>query len=77
MLKKEGLEAGVSDLFLSIPSGDLCGLWLECKTKTGRQQDSQKEFEAAMLSRGYGYAVFRSEDEFKQIVKSYLADGTY
>lgn len=76
-LKKEGLEAGVSDLFLSIPSGDLCGLWLECKTKTGPQQDSQKKFEVAVLSRGYGYAIFRSSDEFQQIVKSYLADGTY
>jgi hypothetical protein len=76
-LKLEGVVPGVADLFLMVPSGDYCGLFLEAKTETGRQQDSQKEFEAAALSAGYGYAVFRSLGEFQYIVRSYLNDGIY
>ena len=76
-LKEEGLVPGVADLFLSIPSGDLCGLYIEMKTKTGRQQDSQKEFERAVREVGYGYAICRSEKDFERIVTQYLNNGTY
>lgn len=76
-LKAEGLVAGVSDLFLSVPSGDLAGLYMEAKTETGRQSDSQKEFEAAVLEAGYGYCIFRSLPDFQSKVKSYLENGSY
>lgn len=76
-LKAEGLVAGVADLFLSVPSGQYHGLYLEAKTEKGRQQDSQKAFEESVLSAGYGYAIFRSEAEFISIVTTYLEEGYY
>jgi len=76
-LKSEGVVAGVADLILMIPSGDYSGLCLEAKTATGRQSDSQKDFEKAVLSVGYGYALFRSLKGFQEIIKSYLENGVY
>ena len=76
-LKAEGLVAGVADLFLSIPSGQYHGLYLEAKTEKGRQSDSQKAFEASVLAAGFGYAIFRSESEFIKIVTKYLEEGYY
>lgn len=74
-LKRAGMTAGVADLFLSIPSGDLAGLYIEMKTPKGRQQPNQKEFEQAVLKEGYGYVIPRSLKEFKRLVKTYLEEG--
>ena len=76
-LKSEGLVPGSADLFLSIPSGDYSGLYIEMKTPKGRQSENQKKFEESVLSVGYGYALPRSLDEFMKIVKSYLDNGEY
>ena len=74
-LKRAGMTPGVADLFLSIPSGDLCGLYIEMKTPKGRQQPNQKEFEQAVIDHGYGYVMPRSLEEFKRLVKTYLEAG--
>jgi len=78
-LKRAGMTPGVADLFLSIPSGDLAGLYLEMKTPAphSRQSKAQKEFEQAVINEGYGYALPRSLEEFKRVVKMYLETGTY
>lgn len=76
-LEAEGAQSGVADLFLAIPSGDCAGLFIEMKTQRGRQQPAQKEFEAAVVSEGYGYAMPRSLDEFMRVVKMYLESGKY
>lgn len=76
-LKRAGMTAGVADLFLSIPSGDLCGLYIEMKTPKGRQQPNQKEFEAEVIKHGYGYCLPRSLEEFKKCVINYLEKGEY
>jgi hypothetical protein len=76
-LKRAGMTAGVADLFLSIPSGDLAGLYIEMKTPTGRQQPNQKEFERLVVAEGYGYVVPRSLEEFKWCVNMYLEKGEY
>lgn len=76
-LEKEGAVSGVADLFLSVPSGDLSGLYIEMKTPKGRQSEKQKAFERDVLEKGYGYAMPRTENEFQRIVKQYLKDGTY
>jgi len=76
-LEAEGAVAGAPDLFLSIPSGGLCGLYIEMKTPKGRQSDTQKEFEHAAIEQGYGYAMPRSVEEFIRVVKSYLETGEY
>jgi hypothetical protein len=76
-LKSEGLVPGVADLFLAIPSGDLCGLFIEMKTKKGRQQDSQKAFERSVIEAGYGYVICRSLEDFQNAVLEYLNNGNY
>lgn len=76
-LKSEGLVPGSADLFLSIPSGDYSGLYIEMKTPKGKQSESQVKFEEAVLGAGYGYALPRSLDEFMKIVKNYLDNGEY
>ena len=73
----EGAVAGAADLFLAVPSGDYAGLFIEMKTKKGRQSDKQKAFEAAVVENGFGYAVPRSFEEFEKIVKGYLKNGEY
>lgn len=76
-LKRAGMTAGVADLFLSIPSGDLAGLYIEMKTPKGRQQTNQKEFEKKVVAEGYGYVLPRSLEEFVQVVEKYLETGEY
>lgn len=76
-LEEQGAVKGAADLFLSIPSGDLAGLFIEMKTEKGRQSDDQKEFEAAVITEGYGYAMPRSLDEFRRVVQLYLEKGDY
>ncbi len=76
-LKEEGAVTGVADLFLSVPSGDLSGLYIETKTPRGKQSPAQKEFETAVLEAGYGYAMPRDFEEVSNIVKNYLKSGEY
>ena len=76
-LKAEGLTVGAADLFLSIPSADLAGLYIETKTEIGTQSKVQKEFEAAVVAEGFGYVIVKSLDEGIKAVESYLEDGTY
>lgn len=76
-LEAAGAMPGVADLFLSVPSGDLSGLYIEMKTKKGTQSDTQKAFEAKAVAKGYGYAMPRSLGEFMRVVQTYLETGVY
>jgi hypothetical protein len=76
-LEAEGAQPGVADLFLAVPSGDLCGLWIEMKTIKGRQSDTQRRFEMAVVAMNYGYAMPRTYEEFQTVVGQYLANGAY
>ena len=76
-LEREGANPGTADLFLSVPSGDYAGLYIETKTRAGRQSADQKAFEAAVTAAGYGYAIPRSLEDWQRIVKSYFETGKY
>ena len=76
-LKAEGAVQGAADLFLSIPSGDLAGLYIEMKTPKGKQSKEQQAFEQAVVQQGYGYAMPKSFFEFERVIKSYLKSGEY
>lgn len=52
-LKAEGVRAGVSDLFLSVPRGGLSGMFIELKAVKGRASPEQIEFIASARLRGY------------------------
>lgn len=76
-LEAEGAMAGVADLFLAVPSGNLAGLWIEMKTEKGTQSKVQKQFEMNMIRAGFGYAMPRNRTEFERVVSRYLEAGEY
>lgn len=56
-LKAEGVRAHVPDIFLPVPRGKWCGLFLEMKKQGGRVDPGQKEFIKALQMQGYGACV--------------------
>ncbi len=76
-LEEQGAVKGAADLFLSIPSGDLSGLYIEMKTETGNQSKEQKEFEKAVVEQGFGYCVPKGAKAAIDCIISYLENGTY
>ena len=72
--KEEGLLSGVSDLILLLRTEEYGALLIEMKTSTGRQQETQKEWQEKIERDGYKYVVCRSLDDFKREVNTYLND---
>lgn len=75
IMKAEGVVAGVADLLLLVPRGGYHGLCIEMKTRTGRQSESQKEWQQEVEAQGYRYVVCRSEIDFRNAVKVYFHEG--
>ena len=73
-LKSEGVTAGVSDLFLMIPSGQKHGLFLEMKTEMGKLQQNQIEFLNLAESMGYGAEVAYGFEDGVEKIKNYLQE---
>ena len=71
MLKRLGVRAGVSDLFLPKGNKTCSGLWLELKTLTGRPSPSQLEFINEMIDLGYGAFVCYGADEAIQVISNF------
>lgn len=70
--KQMGTQAGFPDLILLVASQGYHALLLELKTRTGRQQDSQKEYQQLAEAQGYRYVVIRSLDAFMDEVNTYM-----
>lgn len=83
--KAEGVQAGVADLLLHLPSliHNLHGtiqeepflahsLALEMKEKTGRQSTDQKIFQRFFEAAGGVYEVVRTFEDFQQVVGSWM-----
>lgn len=70
--KQMGVKAGVSDLCLPYPKGIYCGLFIEMKYGNNRQQDTQKEFLAAMETAGHFVATCYSAEEAIKVIEEYL-----
>ena len=67
-----GVQPGFPDLVLLVASQDCHALFIELKSATGRQEDSQKEYQALVEAQGYRYALVRSFDEFKKLIENYM-----
>jgi hypothetical protein len=76
-LEEQGAVKGAADLFLSIPSGDYAGLYIEMKTERGKQLPEQAEFEKAVIEQGYGYCAPKGAKAAIDCIISYLENGTY
>ena len=77
IMRGEGVVPGVADLFLAQPvinkyGSMIHGLFIEMKTKKGRQSEAQKRFEIRVSGCGYKYAICRSVDEFMNVINEYL-----
>ena len=68
-LKNEGVKAGVADLFIMQSNKLYNGLFIEVKTMTGRQQETQKTFEKLAFKNHFDYHIVRSLDEFIETYK--------
>jgi hypothetical protein len=68
-LKAEGVLAGVADLTI-VALGKV--VFVEMKTAKGKQQPSQKVFEAGVKRLGHEYYVCHSFDEFRECCKAAL-----
>lgn len=88
--KAEGVQAGVADLILHLPSvshyynGELQeepftyhALAVELKTKTGRQSQDQKIFQRYFEAAGGKYLVVRDFDDFTAKVNIYMCGVPY
>lgn len=86
-LKKLGVKAGVSDIFIPVPVlsctngseniNDLndviyCGLWIELKSKKGKLTKMQNEFFNKMNKMRYITKVCYSFEEAKNVIQNYL-----
>lgn len=69
-LKKEGVLAGVWDIFLSVPTSEYGGLFIELKYGRNKLTEYQKAFRQA--NTGYKYEVVYTVDEFIKAVSTYL-----
>lgn len=72
-LKAEGVVAGVSDLILLKRNKLYGALLIEMKTESGRQSESQKQWEQIVTAEDeYKYVVCHSFDDFQREVDNYL-----
>lgn len=85
--KAEGVQAGVADLILHVPSKvheyhgvhqeegcPVSSLAIEMKTKTGRQSPEQKLFQRFFEAAGGMYIIIRSFEDFTEHVSRYMND---
>lgn len=77
MLKKKGVKAGVSDLFLALPSNSKNGMFIEMKTiDGGRVSSEQKDFLSLMSKAGYHAVVACGWRDAALKVCDYLGQDT-
>lgn len=73
--KRQGVRAGVADLFLSVPRGAFSGLWIEMKRKGGRVRPEQREFLSQMQTLGYEGAVCFGADAARAVIAEYMTQA--
>lgn len=71
-LKKMGVNAGVSDLFLAYPNSHYHGLWIELKSEQGRLSSEQKAWLILMEQVGYATTISYSIEDTFDVLQSYF-----
>lgn len=75
-LKAEGVRPGVSDIFVSLPSGPNAGLYIEMKSQTGRMSAEQRAWIDESARLGYAAACCHGADEALQVWIAYIDGAT-
>lgn len=73
-LKRQGVKAGVPDLFLPVARGGAHGLFIEMKFGKGKPSDKQKVWLQKLMAEGYQVAVCWSAAAAIKTIKQYM-DG--
>ena len=71
-MKREGMLAGVSDIFLPVSRGGYHGLYIELKVKGNTTSASQKWWIAETTKQGYYSTVCVGWVEASEVIKRYL-----
>lgn len=66
MDKRSGVTPGAPDFVIYADAGRVINV--ECKTKDGKQRQSQRNFEAMLKRNGHEYYIIRSFEDFLKIV---------
>lgn len=75
ILKRMGVLAGTSDIFIPRATSRYHGVWIELKTKEGRASPQQLEFIQDMIKEGYyGQVCYGAEEAILLIKGLYLLD---
>lgn len=61
-----GTVEGTADLLVILDCGRV--LWIETKTRTGRQREAQKRFQAEVERLGHNYVLARNLEDVKNYV---------
>ncbi len=79
-LKREGVQAGVPDIFLAVPDQYRSGLFIEMKrpkslgVRAGSPSKAQREVMQALTARGYCCRVAYGANEARQVIERYLGE---
>lgn len=74
-LKRQGVKAGVPDLFLPVAKGTYHGLFIEMKWGKNTVTDKQDEWLHDLTVQGYKATVCYGADEAIEIITDYLTNG--
>ena len=74
-LKREGMEPGVSDLYVALPEGKSLHIELKTLAKHSKQSPEQLAIECKLTSLGHTYIVCHSFQQFKQILQQHIKDN--
>jgi len=72
-LNKEGLKAGVPDLFLALPRGIYHGAFIEIKYGDDRLRKNQFDMIQLLTAQGYKCIVINNLNDFIDEINSYLS----
>lgn len=71
IMKAEGVNRGVSDLVLDLPTLHHHGLRIEMKAGSS-QSPEQKIYQMAVQYCGYHYQIVRTKEQFMSLIKGWL-----
>lgn len=74
-LKRQGVKAGVPDIFLPVARGGFHGLFVEMKAEGGRLSEKQEEWLADLHAQGYAVKVAYGWEEARKAIEAYLGMG--
>ena len=72
-LKKQGVKAGVPDIFLPVARGGFHGLFIEMKRQDGgRLSEAQADYLQKLRMQGYQAVVCKGFDAAVSVIQAYL-----